>query len=183
MIKNAASARIYQNSQIQPPHAGQSGGAGFLHHHPLPQSGILLPPGLSGPPEPYRAQPVAQNGGKPDAQEKDNPNPEYPFDEEFPNLPSGIRKNAIAEAHGKALAWKTSYEKWKDKKRKHEERNQRRLGAGKKPAAVSGGQQLTPTTSCSKCSPDLAPGGLQTRPEDLPGDGRASMPPIRRYCG
>jgi transposase, IS605 OrfB family, central region len=64
---------------------------------------------------------------------EDNPNPEYPFDEEFPNFPSGFRRNAIAEAHGKALAWKTSYEKWEEKKRKHEERNQRRIAAGKKP--------------------------------------------------
>ena len=42
---------------------------------------------------------------------KDNPDPEYPFDEKFHNLPSGFRRNAIAEARGKALAWKTSYEK------------------------------------------------------------------------
>lgn len=64
---------------------------------------------------------------------EDNPDPEYPFDEEFPNLPSGFRRNAIAEARGKALAWKTSFEKWEEKKRKHEERNQRRVAAGKKP--------------------------------------------------
>lgn len=64
---------------------------------------------------------------------EDNPNPEYPFDEEFPNFPSGFRRNAIAEARGKALAWKTSYEKWEEKKRKHEERNQRCIAAGKKP--------------------------------------------------
>jgi len=64
---------------------------------------------------------------------ENNPNPEYSFDEEFPNLPSGFRRNAIAEAHGKALAWKTSYEKWKEKKRKHEEKNQKRITAGKKP--------------------------------------------------
>ncbi|MBF7082405.1 transposase [Desulfallas sp. Bu1-1] len=64
---------------------------------------------------------------------EDNPNPEYPFDEEFPNFPSGFRRNAIAEAHGKALAWRTSYEKWEERKRKHEERNARRIAAGKKP--------------------------------------------------
>ena len=46
---------------------------------------------------------------------EDNPNPEYPFDNEFPNLPSGFRRNAIAEAHGKALAWETSYLKWQVK--------------------------------------------------------------------
>jgi len=64
---------------------------------------------------------------------KDNPDPEYPFDREFPNLPSGFRRSAIAEAHGKAQAWKTSYEKWEERKRKHEERNRRRIIAGKKP--------------------------------------------------
>jgi len=64
---------------------------------------------------------------------KDNPNPEYPFDERFLNLPSGFRRNAIAEARGKALAWKTSYEKWQEKKRRHEERNQKRIAIGKNP--------------------------------------------------
>lgn len=64
---------------------------------------------------------------------KDNPDPEYPFDREFLNLPSGFRRSAIAEAHGKAQAWKTSYEKWEERKRKHEERNRRRIIAGKKP--------------------------------------------------
>lgn len=62
-----------------------------------------------------------------------NPHPIYPFDEGFPNLPSGFRRNAIAEAHGKALAWKTSYKKWEERKRRHEERNARRIAAGKKP--------------------------------------------------
>lgn len=42
---------------------------------------------------------------------KDNPNPEYSFDEKFPNFPSGFRRSAIAEVRGKALAWKTNYEK------------------------------------------------------------------------
>jgi len=64
---------------------------------------------------------------------EDNPNPVYPFDNEFPNFPSGFRRNAIAEAHGKALAWETSYQKWQEKKRKHEERNQKRIAIGKKP--------------------------------------------------
>lgn len=64
---------------------------------------------------------------------EDNPHPAYPFDEEFPNYPSGFRRNAIAEAHGKALAWKTSYEKWQKRKRKHEEKNARRAATGKKP--------------------------------------------------
>ncbi|MBE3578998.1 MAG: IS200/IS605 family element transposase accessory protein TnpB [Caldanaerobacter subterraneus] len=66
-------------------------------------------------------------------QTKDNPDPEYSFDREFPNLPSGFRRSAIAEAHGKALAWKTSYEKWQERKRKHEEKNQKRVAEGKRP--------------------------------------------------
>jgi len=64
---------------------------------------------------------------------KDNPNPKYPFDEEFPNLPSGFRRSAIAEAYGKAFAWKTSYNKWQLRKQRHEEKNQRRMAKGKKP--------------------------------------------------
>ncbi|KXG74945.1 hypothetical protein AN618_21120 [Fervidicola ferrireducens] len=66
-------------------------------------------------------------------QTKDNPDPEYSFDREFPNLPSGFRRSAIAEAHGKALAWKTSYEKWQERKRRHEEKNRKRAAEGKKP--------------------------------------------------
>ncbi len=64
---------------------------------------------------------------------RDNPNPEYPFDREFPNLPAGFRRSAIAEAHGKALAWKTSYERWNRRKHKHEEKNRERIAVGKKP--------------------------------------------------
>jgi putative transposase len=66
-------------------------------------------------------------------QTKDNPDPEYPFDREFPNLPSGFRRSAIAEAYGKALAWKTNYEKWQERKHRHEEKNQKRVAEGKKP--------------------------------------------------
>lgn len=64
---------------------------------------------------------------------KDNPDPEYPFDGEFPNLPSGFRRSAIAEAHGKALVWKANYEKWQEKKRRVEEKNLKRTAAGKSP--------------------------------------------------
>jgi IS605 OrfB family transposase len=63
----------------------------------------------------------------------DNPHPVYPFDEEFPNYPSGFRRSAITEAYGLACAWLTSYQKWESKKRKYEEKNQRRVAAGKKP--------------------------------------------------
>lgn len=64
---------------------------------------------------------------------KDNHRPRYSFDEEFPNFPSGFRRSAIAEAYGLACAWLTSYQKWENKKRKNEEKNQRRIDAGKKP--------------------------------------------------
>jgi IS605 OrfB family transposase len=63
---------------------------------------------------------------------KDNPHPVYPFDKEFPNFPSGFRRSAIAEAYGLASAWLTSYQKWKNKKLKHEEKDRRRIAAGKK---------------------------------------------------
>ncbi|MGQ9756414.1 MAG: zinc ribbon domain-containing protein [Desulfotomaculales bacterium] len=64
---------------------------------------------------------------------RDNPEPLYPFDAEFPNLPSGLRRAAVAEARGRALAWRTQYERWRKKKEKHEERNRKRLERGKKP--------------------------------------------------
>ncbi|WP_244499073.1 transposase [Thermoanaerobacter thermohydrosulfuricus] len=64
---------------------------------------------------------------------KDNPEPLYPFDHEFPNLPSGLRRAAIAEARGLALSWKSNYERWQRKKEKHEERNRKRVEQGKKP--------------------------------------------------
>lgn len=63
----------------------------------------------------------------------ENKEPLYPFDREFPNLPSGIRRAAIAEARGLSLSWKSSYERWQKKKEKHEERNRKRLEKGKKP--------------------------------------------------
>jgi hypothetical protein len=82
-------------------------------------------------------------------QTKDNPDPEYPFDREFPNLPSGFRRSAIAEARGKALAWKTSYEKWQEKKRKIGEKSKARRCRqephriqGAAPAVPEGGQVL-----------------------------------------
>lgn len=58
-------------------------------------------------------------------QTKTNLTPKYDFDTKFPNLPSGFRRSAIAEAHGKALAWQTNYTKWQKKK-------QRKLAKGKK---------------------------------------------------
>ncbi|MGI9951314.1 transposase [Moorellaceae bacterium AZ2] len=64
---------------------------------------------------------------------KGNPEPLYPFDREFPNLPSGLRRAAIAEARGLALSWKSNYERWQRKKEKHEQRNRKRVEQGKKP--------------------------------------------------
>lgn len=64
---------------------------------------------------------------------KDNPEPLYPFDRDFPNLPSGLRRAAIAEARGLALSWRGNYECWQRKKAKHEERNRKRVEQGKKP--------------------------------------------------
>ncbi|HBT46997.1 MAG TPA: transposase [Peptococcaceae bacterium] len=64
---------------------------------------------------------------------KDNPEPLYPFDREFPDLPSGLRRAAIAEARGLALSWKSNYERWQRKKEKHEQRNRKRAEEGKKP--------------------------------------------------
>lgn len=64
---------------------------------------------------------------------KHNPEPVYPFDREFPNLPSGFRRAAIAEARGMALAWKSNYERWQRRRQKHEEYNRKRVGEGKKP--------------------------------------------------
>lgn len=64
---------------------------------------------------------------------RDNPEPLYPFDGEFPNLPSGLRRAAIAEARGHALSWKTRYEQWQKRKQRHEERNRKRAEQGKKP--------------------------------------------------
>jgi IS605 OrfB family transposase len=64
---------------------------------------------------------------------RENPEPLYPFDAEFPNLPSGLRRAAIAEARGHALSWKTRYEQWQKRKQKHDERNRRRAEQGKKP--------------------------------------------------
>lgn len=55
---------------------------------------------------------------------KTNTSPVYDFDDIFPSLPSGFRRNAIAEARGKAVAWKTSYVKWEKKK-------ERKLAKGK----------------------------------------------------
>ncbi|ACX51326.1 transposase, IS605 OrfB family [Ammonifex degensii KC4] len=63
---------------------------------------------------------------------RDNPNPLYPFDAEFSNLPSGFRRAAMAEARGIALAWKSNYERWQGRRQKHEERNRKRMEQGKK---------------------------------------------------
>ncbi|WP_205664678.1 hypothetical protein [Ammonifex thiophilus] len=64
---------------------------------------------------------------------RDNPDPLYPFDAEFPNLPSGFRRAAIAEARGIALSWKSNYERWQRRRQKHEERNRKRVEKGEKP--------------------------------------------------
>jgi len=57
----------------------------------------------------------------------------YPFDNELPNYPSGLRRAAIAEAYGHACAWKTSYDKWQTKKERSEERNLKRISGEKGP--------------------------------------------------
>lgn len=63
-----------------------------------------------------------------------NPSPLYHgFDDLFPNLPSGFRRAAIAEAYGLALAWRGNYHRWQKAKEKAEERNRCRVTAGKKP--------------------------------------------------
>lgn len=67
---------------------------------------------------------------------KSNLQPTYPFDEEYPNLPSGIRRAAISEACGLAEAWKSSYDKWLTKKQKTEEKNVKRITKGKKPVVI-----------------------------------------------
>jgi IS605 OrfB family transposase len=64
---------------------------------------------------------------------KNNPKPKYPFDQEYPNLPSGFRRVAISEAYGLACAWLCSYGKWQAKKQKFEQKNQQRIAEGKKP--------------------------------------------------
>lgn len=64
---------------------------------------------------------------------KNNPWPEYDFDEQFPNYPSGFRRAGISEAYGLACAWKKSYTQWESQKDRHEEKNLKRIARGKKP--------------------------------------------------
>jgi len=65
---------------------------------------------------------------------KNNPKPKYPFDQEYPNLPSGFRRAAISEAYGLACAWLCSYGKWQARKQKFEQKSQQRIAEGKKPS-------------------------------------------------
>lgn len=62
----------------------------------------------------------------------DNPAPKYPFDELFPNYPSGMRRAAIAEAYGLACSWFTRYNQWQRRKARVAEKNILRLSQGKK---------------------------------------------------
>ncbi len=62
-----------------------------------------------------------------------NPHPAYDFDLRFPLLPSGLRRSAVAEAYGLAGAWHSNYREWQSRKKKHEERNERRVANGKSP--------------------------------------------------
>ncbi|HUW63368.1 MAG TPA: hypothetical protein VMW83_01525, partial [Spirochaetia bacterium] len=80
-----------------------------------------------------------------------NLNPIYPFDNEFPNFPSGFRRAGISEAYGHACAWKTSYEKWQKKKERSEEKNQRRMLESKEPV------QFTDRPPQFPCDSDLLP--------------------------
>lgn len=64
---------------------------------------------------------------------KFNPNPVYPLDTVLPNLPSGLRRAAISEAYGLALAWQSSYDNWQNKKACRKEKNKKRVAKGKKP--------------------------------------------------
>lgn len=67
---------------------------------------------------------------------KNNLRPNYPFDYDYPNLPSGFRRAAVSEASGLACAWKSSYNKWLTKKQKIEDRNTKRVAEGKKPIVL-----------------------------------------------
>ncbi|MBT9142801.1 MAG: hypothetical protein DDT29_01197 [Dehalococcoidia bacterium] len=60
-----------------------------------------------------------------------NPNPPYDFDTRFPLMPSGLRRSSLAEAYGLARAWRSSYQKWQNRKEKHEKKNSHRTTAGK----------------------------------------------------
>lgn len=62
-----------------------------------------------------------------------NPNPPYPIDSAWPKFPAYLRQAIIAKAIGMAKSWHSNYQRWLRKKARMEERNQRRIAAGKKP--------------------------------------------------
>jgi len=62
-----------------------------------------------------------------------NPNPPYPIDSVWPKFPAYLRRAIIAKAIGMAKSWYANYQRWLKKKARMEERNQRRIAAGKKP--------------------------------------------------
>lgn len=62
-----------------------------------------------------------------------NPNPPYPIDAVWPKFPAYLRRAIIAKAIGMAQSWYSNYQRWLRKKAHMEERNQKRIAAGKKP--------------------------------------------------
>ena len=62
-----------------------------------------------------------------------NPFPPYPIDTVWPKFPAYLRRAIIAKAIGMAQSWYSNYRRWQRKKARMEERNARRMAAGKKP--------------------------------------------------
>jgi len=61
-----------------------------------------------------------------------NPEPPYDLAFLFPRLPSGVRRAAIAAAHGLASSWWSNYKRWQKRKARHDEHQVRRIAQGKK---------------------------------------------------
>lgn len=62
-----------------------------------------------------------------------NPNPSYLIDSICPKFPAYLRRAIIAKAIGMAQSWHSNYQRWLKKKARMEERNRRRVAAGKRP--------------------------------------------------
>lgn len=62
-----------------------------------------------------------------------NSNPPYPIDDVCPKFPAYLRRAIIAKAIGMTQSWHSNYQRWLNKKARMEERNQRRIAAGKRP--------------------------------------------------
>lgn len=62
-----------------------------------------------------------------------NPNPPYPIDTIWSEFPAYLRRAIIAKAIGMTQSWYSNYQRWQKKKARMEERNAKRVAAGKRP--------------------------------------------------